>query len=207
MPRLQLNDQKWQKMLHPFLASSQISKLRRRLMRRLNLNNQKWLKILHLFFASLWVAGVLALMLMVFFLHAKDNQTLYGINLAKKFVDDFIVVPGAIGCLLTSIAYSMFTHLGWFRYRWITIKWVITIFGILIGTFYLRPWINAQPELARTMGSDLLGDRLYHYYQAMLAVWGTIQLVLVLLAVAISVWKPWHARGGDPNHPPTSPPH
>lgn len=163
-------------------------------MKTLTPNGQKWLKCAHLFFAALWVGGAVTVVLMNFFLHAQDGQALYGTNLAKKFVDDLIIIPGAMGCLLTGLIYSLFTPWGWIKHRWIALKWVINLFGVIFGTFWLGPWLNSLPEISRTQGLAALGNGAYQHSQDMLAVWGTAQMLTIVFAAFLSVWKPWRAK-------------
>jgi len=131
---------------------------------------------------------------MNFFLHAQDGQALYGTNLSKKFVDDLIVVPGAVGCLLTGLIYSIFTNWGWIKHRWIALKWVINLFGVIFGTFWLGPWLNSLPEISRTQGIASFGNATYQHSQDMLALWGTAQALTIVFAALLSVWKPWKAK-------------
>ena len=68
-----------------------------------------------------------------------------------------ILVPGAIGTLLTGLVYSIWTHWDWFKHRWSVVMWCICIFGIVFGTFQactvicamaistLKPWKKRTP--------------------------------------------------------------
>ena len=53
---------------------------------------------------------------------------LYGINLSMKLIDDFVIIPGGVGSLLTGLLYSIFTNWGWFKHKWVTTKWAINFF-------------------------------------------------------------------------------
>lgn len=44
-----------------------------------------------------------------------------------KFLDDYMVIVGANGCLLTGLVYSIFTNFGFVKFRWVTIKWLLTL--------------------------------------------------------------------------------
>ena len=72
-------------------------------MKKFSAKQQRWLKCFHLFFVCLWVAGVVTITLMIFIMKANDGMELYGIDISKKFVDDFIIIPGAIGSFLTGL--------------------------------------------------------------------------------------------------------
>ncbi len=155
----------------------------------------KWLKLFHLVFASLWLTGGISLLLL-HFLTPLDagSQTLKGWHMAMRKVDDFIVIPGAMGCLLTGLLYSSLTNWGWFRHRWITIKWVITVGGILFGTFFLGEWINSLAPLADAH-PDNLAETAYPHSRRMLSAWAPLQVASIVFAFFISTLKPWKSGG------------
>jgi hypothetical protein len=163
-------------------------------MKKFSAKGQKWLKCIHIFFASLWVGGAVTINLMNFTLKAADGMQLYGINLAMKFVDDFIIIPGALGSLITGIVYAVFTNWGWFKHNWIIVKLVINIFGVIFGTFWLGPWLNLLPKLSKIQGMDALTNTVYIHNQNMLFVWGPFQTVTIIFALFISVLKPWKKK-------------
>ncbi len=163
-------------------------------MPQLSSNAQKWLKSLHLLTVSLWVGGAIALNLMLIFIEPCSSAELSGINRAMKFVDDFVIIPGAIGCLLTGIVYSLFTKWGWFRHRWVTVKWIITVYGILFGTFFLGPWLNQLVPIAENLGAGALKDAQYIHNTEMLLIMGNFQLFTLVFALFISVLKPWKQK-------------
>jgi hypothetical protein len=151
----------------------------------------KWLKLFHVLFSSLWVGGAISLVLMGFLLGASTGAELYGISMAKKFVDDFIVIPGAFGCLITGVLYSTGTDWGWFKHRWITVKWIINAYGVVFGTIWLGPWLNSLPDIAHANGIAALGDPVYVNNASMLNLWGTFQATTIVAALMISVLRPW----------------
>ena len=102
-------------------------------MPKMSARGQKWLKSIHVIFACLWVGGAMALTVMNFAMKAGDGMELYGINLSMKFIDYFIIIPGAVGLLLTGLVYSVFTNWGWLKHNWIIVKWIINLFGVICG--------------------------------------------------------------------------
>lgn len=157
----------------------------------LGYRGKNWLKIFHLVFAILWVGGGLTLVLMQATLKATSGGELYGLLRAAKFVDDFIIIPGAVGSLLTGLLYSVFTNWGFFKHHWITVKWVINIGGVIFGTFWLGEWLNGMPPIAGTLGLEALADPTYNHFHDMNQLWGSVQVSTLVFAVVISVLKPW----------------
>ncbi|MFW6236726.1 MAG: hypothetical protein ACOC24_08060 [Desulfovibrionales bacterium] len=161
-------------------------------MKTLSPKSQKWLKALHLCFVAMWVGGGIALVLMVRFMGAAEfDMELYGVNRAMRFVDDFIIIPGAFGCLLTGLVYSVWTRWGFIRHGWIACKWVINIGGILFGTFFLGPWLNSLGPMALDQGLQALSDPVYLHNLQMNATWAPVQVATLVLAVFLSTLKPW----------------
>lgn len=157
----------------------------------LSAKGQRWLKCLHVLFSCAWVGAALCLVTMNFTMQATSDMELYGINISMKFIDDYIIIPGAIGCLLTGLVYSIFTNWGWFKHRWITAKWIINITGVIFGTFWLGPWLNSLPEISKAEGLKALTNAVYINNRTMLYYWGTLQALSIIFALFISVLKPW----------------
>jgi uncharacterized membrane protein len=156
----------------------------------------KWLKGFHLIAVSSWIGGALALLLLYFLKKdITDGQVLYGINQSIHHVDMFIVViPGAIGCLLTGLIYSTFSNWGFFKQGWMIFKWIVTIFAILFGTFYLGPWETNMMEISGKLGMESLTNPDYLYNQKMNLIFGTAQCLILMITVFISIFKPWKRR-------------
>lgn len=161
---------------------------------RLSARGQKILKAVHLITAVCWVGGALSLLVLnrltgdlAFTEHA------YGLNFAKHSIDVFVVIiPGAVGCLLTGLCYSLLTPWGFKKHGWILAKWVLTVGLIVSGTFYLGPRERFLLEFSKNSGvQELLlqtGDyaRVFGEYTA----FGLVQSCLLVFLIVLSVWKP-----------------
>ncbi len=163
-------------------------------MKMLSPKGQRWLKCFHVLFGSMWVGGAISLLTVNLFLNAENGMELYGIDVTMKFIDDIVIIIAAIGCLLTSLMYSIFTNWGWFKHRWITVKWIILLYGIISGTFFLGPWLNSLPPLSKAEGMSVLMNSLYMNNKYMLWYFGIFQVAICIFAVFISILKPWKKR-------------
>ena len=164
-------------------------------MKKIPPRHVRWLKILHLTCVSCWIGGAVSLLLLYFLKSdIDDGAVLHGINQSIHHVDmAVVVVPGAMGCLFTGLAYSTLTNWGFIKQRWIAVKWVITVSAILFGTFYLGPWETAMMNISGDLGLAALEDREYLYNQRMNFWFGTLQVAILLFTVWISVFKPWRS--------------
>lgn len=154
---------------------------------------QKILKIFHLFAVCFWVGGGMGLLLL---LHAaKDASSadeLFGILKSYRFINVIVTVyMGAYGSFFTGLAYSLCTNRGFFRHKWIIIKWLMTLGMILCGSFFLGVWSTQMLETAASMGLAALRDPQFlaiydKHFDALL-----VYMALFVLATVLSVYKPW----------------
>lgn len=156
----------------------------------------KWLKGFHLITVSCWIGGAVSLLLLYFLKNGvNDGSVLYGINQSIHHVDmTVVVIPGAIGCLLTGLLYSLFSNWGFFKHKWLIFKWIVTITAILFGTFYLGPWETKMMEISGELGLAALADKEYLYNQRMNLYFGLLQCLTLLVTLFVSIFKPWRSR-------------
>lgn len=162
-------------------------------MKKLTPKGLRWLKGFHLLAASCWIGGALALLTLYFLKSGiSDGGELYGVNRSIHHVDmNIVVLPGAVGSLLTGLVYSLFSHWGFFRHRWITVKWVATVAAIVFGTFWLGPWETAMMEISGKLGISALQDPAYLRSQYLNLAFGGLQTATLIVLVFISIFKPW----------------
>jgi hypothetical protein len=101
-------------------------------MKKLSANKIKWLKILHLFIIAMWIGTGFVLGVISWVgptLMKNGLNTVYSI---MEFLDTYLMRPLVIGTLITGLAFSIFTNWGFFKHRWITVKWGVLIIQILI---------------------------------------------------------------------------
>ena len=82
-------------------------------------------------------------------------------NLVYHFIDIFILTPVAVITLLTGLMYSLCTRWGFFQHGWIIYKWIITLFIIVTGTFYLGPMVEKLLEISAVKRITALQDQYY----------------------------------------------
>ncbi len=160
---------------------------------------QKRLKILHIAFAGTWLSSAVTLALVTWLLSASDDMEMLGVHRTTKFIDDFILIPAANGTWITGLLYSLKTRWGWFRYRWVVVKWAVALSGILVGTFVLGPSLNVLPALVRELGPAAFADPAYLAGRRVLLCVAPFQVATLLLACCLSVLKPWDRAARRPS--------
>ena len=160
-------------------------------MKKLSPRGQRWLKCFHVLSAGVWVGTAASLASKQFFLTPSRDAELFGILSTLDFIDICVLVPGAVGTLVTGLIYSIFTNWGWFRHRWITVKWIICIFGVSFGTYPLGPWLSSLVRISGQEGLASFQDALFTHNRSMLFIFGTFQGLTIAFAFFVSVLKPW----------------
>ena len=165
-------------------------------MPKLSAKGLKWLKGFHLVAVSCWIGGGVSLILLYFLKNGvEDGNILFGINQSIHHVDiAVVVIPGALGCLITGLIYSSFSNWGFFKHGWMIFKWIVTVAAILFGTFFLGPWETTMMEISGKLGISSLSNPEYLYNQKMNLIFGTTQILVLMVTVFISILKPWKKR-------------
>jgi len=136
-------------------------------------------------------------LLLLYFLKGgvTDGGVLFGINQSIHHVDmAVVVIPGAFGCLITGLIYSIFSNWGFFKHRWIVFKWIVTIAAIIVGTVWLGPWESTMMKISGRLGIGALNNQTYLYTQRMNLIFGGLQCLLLMVTVFVSVFKPWKKK-------------
>lgn len=161
-------------------------------MKKLSSQGVKVLKMFHLLFAILWIGGGLALTIVLFSVQPETGDELYMKSRILQIIDDFLIIPGAMVSFLIGVIYGVWTNWGFFKHKWITVKWIMTLLQILFGTFVLGPWINQNVEIAHLLRDNALSDATLLHNLHMSKIWGTTQVaILIITFIVISVQKPW----------------
>jgi len=153
----------------------------------------KCLKIVHLLAVSCWIGGAMALtVLNICQPQARSQEMLYGMNHAAHIIDIWIIViPGAIGCLLTGLIYGLFTNWGFFKHRWMLWKWILTILAVISGTFMLGVWEGDMLEMSGKTHDNSLTDTNYLWIKGKHVLLSAVQVAVLIFMVYLSVFKPW----------------
>ncbi len=160
----------------------------------LSAKGQKILKALHILTAVCWVGGALSLFALNHF--AGDfafGEQAYGLNHAKHVIDvAIVIIPGAIGCFITGLCYSLFTPWGFFKHGFVLAKWVLSLALMISGTFYLGPRERLLLELSKHQSVAELSAETGQYFITFheYVNFGFVQCLLLVFLIVLSVWKP-----------------
>lgn len=146
---------------------------------------------IHVTFSALWAGAGLSMLILMFFKNPGNASELLAYSWAVKLIDDYVIIGSAMGSLLTGLLLSWKTPWGFFRYWWVAIKLVITLMMVLAGSFFLGPWTNQSVVLVAAAGMDVLHNQQYLFFQQASKVVGSLQFLLVVALIFVSVIKPF----------------
>ena len=148
---------------------------------------RKFTLIAHVTSSIGWFGAVAAFVaLAVAGLTSQDAQLVRATYLAMQLTTWFVIVPLALVSLLTGVASSLGTRWGLFRYYWILLKLLITVFVTIVLLVHTRPIdLLASVAIKTTMFSADLQSR-----QLLMVVASGGALLVLLVLTALSVYKP-----------------
>jgi len=162
-------------------------------MKNLTTRGVKILKICHLIFVMIWVVGVIA-MALISFLKAQSGDELFMTLYITRIIDDFLVIPGAVLTVITAIVYGTYTNWGFFKHRWIIVKWIVSILVIIVGTFYFSPILDDCLNIADQTRDAALNNPIIISNIHITSIGACIQASMLIILVVISVLKPWKTK-------------
>ncbi len=164
-------------------------------MPKLSIKVKNWLLSAHVSFAALWTGTVLSMFLLSWRnTNSTNAQSLYTLNSAINLLDDYIVIPSAIGSVLTATFLCWMTNYGFTRFYWVITKWVLTTGLVVFGTFWLFPWGNTAENISSEEGLQSFHNSIYSFNAQGVLIGTIIQVVFLILIIGISVLKPWGRR-------------
>lgn len=162
---------------------------------KFSLQQKNWVLSFHIGFATLWTGAVLCMFLIAF--RNKDSTNadiLFALNSVINLLDDFVVIPSAIGSVITATLLCWQTNFGFFKFYWVITKWVVSTALIIFGTFWLFPWANEATAISIGEGLRSFQNPVYSFDTVGVLLGTLIQVLFLFAVVGISVLKPWGRR-------------
>lgn len=138
----------------------------------------------HLTFTIGWIGTVIAyLALGAAASTSQDPQTLRGAWIAMELIGWYVIVPLALGSLLTGLVMAFGTRWGLLRHHWVLISFGLTVFaaGVLVAHM---PTVSSHADTARrgnTAHLEALGGDVLH---------PGVGLVVLGFVLLLNIYKP-----------------
>ncbi len=126
--------------------------------------------------------------------HPQTDGEAVAIYQTAKMIDDYLVIPGVLGSFLTGLCFSLFTRWGFFKHRWITVKYLITLEDIVFGALFFGTWVDELALMAADTGLKALGSPIFITTQRYLIGSMLPQVALIVFVFYLSLFKPWNKR-------------
>ena len=142
---------------------------------------------LHVALTAIWIGGASA----VLALHATKRGVDAGVDRAAFLLHDGLVTWTSYAVIATAIAMSSFTPWGFFRFWWVSLKWLVLVaLGALLAGWSTLA-INRVAALSDVaLATHGVADG-YAEATSAAIVSQSLTLALLLATVAVSVVKPW----------------
>ncbi|TGK00756.1 hypothetical protein EHO59_12520 [Leptospira semungkisensis] len=160
-------------------------------MKKLGPKGSKLLKSIHIIFVSIWVGGVASWLPLLFGSHVTEMGSTYLTYLSMRAIAWNVIGWGGMGSLFTGILNGIFTPWEIWKYKWVTVKFLIVSLQILFGIFFIEKRLLENISIIETEASSAVSNPVFlenHFWMQ----WGiAAQCCVFSLVIFISVWKPW----------------
>jgi hypothetical protein len=152
---------------------------------------KQWLKSIHLTLSVIWLGGAICMHVLRWAWRPSGSGDLYAVDHTIVLLDHWIMIPSSLGALLTGLLESWLTTWGFFKYRWVTLKWIATAAIMLYGPFFQAQWAKKMVAISQMDGLLALQNPVYLQYRLLYTVSGVVMITLLAILPIISVLKPW----------------
>jgi len=149
----------------------------------------KTLRFAHLLLVILFVGGVAAATALVFSVDGSNAQGAFAATSAMKTVFDNIVRIGSVGTVLVGLCYGFLTKWGFFRHRWLLIKWVILIGQVSAGILIVDRAIENNVGLLDRLGAKIISSPTFLGNLTLLKFVLIAEVVASVAALAVANWR------------------
>jgi hypothetical protein len=164
-------------------------------MKQLSITQKRWLLSTHLLFSAI-LFGVTVVYL-VFCITAATTNNQNVLESSYRMMHVLTGTSGRVsiyGTVVTGILLSVFTKWGLFKYKWIIVKEILTIFSIGIGIFGVYYWSLNAFTIVSSVGMDGMQNQTFIKNNIQLYIGIVLQIIFLATMMIISVFKPWGRR-------------
>lgn len=167
-------------------------------MRKLGSTGIKWLKIIHIVLVVLFYGGILTSVALNLKLELSSFDEVYITYKNLIIISDNIVKHGAIGTIFVGLIYGIFTNWGFFKHKWITVKWVLFAIQTVIGIFIVDKLMVANMVILENEKSMALNNLVFLHNHSLRQYAVIVQIVITTIIICISVLRPGKKKAINP---------
>lgn len=168
-------------------------------MKKIGSKGLKWLKIAHILLIILFLGGIISTVAINAALDISTYEKAYATYKSSIIISDNVIKYGAQGTLLIGIIYGVFTNWGFFKHRWIAVKWVVWIAQTFIGIFVVDKFMVANMAILESQKALALSNPIFIQNHTIRQYVVILQIVLSIFLIIISILKPWKKKNTTNN--------
>lgn len=151
--------------------------------------------IVHLITSTGWLTlTVCVLVLDVTALVTSDADTLRSAYRAMPLLGDVLIPPFSLLSLASGLLLALGTRWGLFRYRWVAVKFWLTLAATLAANFALTARLHEAARAAARHPADPISRMDLGFMPYNLVIISCVGLAVYTTNVVLSVVKPWGIR-------------
>ena len=159
---------------------------------RLGNRVRKALVCVHVAVSVSWLGMTLCLLAMaVTALLTNDADTVRAAYRAMKILGDTLVIPLSLAALLSGLWLSLATPWRLFSWRWVTVKFWLTLAAAAASIFALRARLDQAAHVAAAHPVGTIAQMHLGSLRSSMVIIPSVAMCVYLANVAISVTKPW----------------
>lgn len=163
-------------------------------MKKLGPAGLKWLKIIHILLVVLFFGGIMSSLALNYGVNLATYDETFEIYKSVVIISDQIIRIGAVGTLLLGFVYGIFTNWGFFKHRWLTVKWILFILQTFIGIFVVDKLMMANMAILEAEKSMALTNPVFIQNHSFRFYAVLVQVAITIFIICISVIKPWKKK-------------
>jgi hypothetical protein len=164
---------------------------------RLSPTTRKTMVITHIISSVSWLGLMLCLLTLgTAGLLTSSATTLRSCYLTMRLLGDVLIVPLSLLTLLTGVLLAVGTPWGLFRYRWVTVKFWLTLAAAAASILELTARLHEAAQLVELHPTGGIAEMHLGFTRYNLVIIPTIALSVYITNVVLSVLKPKGPRRG-----------
>jgi hypothetical protein len=157
----------------------------------LSLSGRQTLKSVHLIVSVIWLGAAISMNVLRWAWVPVADTDLYAVDQSIALIDSWVIVPAAWLSLLTGFFESWLTTWGFFKYRWVIVKWIGTLVMMIYAPLFLSQWDRNIVAISKAQGLLALQNPVYLNDRFLYTLSGVTFIATLILLSLISSLKPW----------------
>jgi hypothetical protein len=135
-----------------------------------------------------WLGAVVAYLAVAGIgLSTRDDQMARAAYLMTEVIIRFVIMPISLAAVLSGLVQSLGTEWGLFRHYWVATKFVLSVVAVIILLIHMQ----TVGHMASLAGGESWSPSDLGMKRLQMVVHAAGGLIVLLVATAISVYKPW----------------